>query len=413
MNRMSLCDFSIPTYIDFLITAIGKKKSLCAIFFVSLHSQMKTAYDIRHAQPEETEAILALCDHSRSIMRNNGNMTQWTNGYPSREQIAEDIRLGQGYVVASDRLEGYFAFILGKDATYTHIEGGKWIDDTTPYGTIHRLASAPGSHDVAKRCFDWCARQAPCLRADTHADNSIVQHILQQHGFCYCGIIYVADGTPRRAYQKMLYPQVSPSLKSYVESEILPRYHSFDAAHNIGHAFTVMAQSMLLSQHYPELRSDMVYTIAAYHDTGLAEGRDIHHLASGRIIREDERLKEWFLPEEIETMAQAAEDHRASASREPRSLYGRIVAEADRDIEPRTIVLRTIQFGQSHYPELDKEGLWNRTLEHLHEKYDYGGYLKLYIPYSRNAEQLESLCQLIADKGQLRQLFDQLIAETN
>lgn len=402
---------SIPCDIDLPTTTIEKKKSLYAIFFVSLHIQMKTTSNIRHAQPDEIETILALCDHSRSIMRNNGNMTQWTNGYPSRDQIAEDIRLGHGYVVTSDHLEGYFAFIIGKDATYAHIEGGKWIDDSTPYGTIHRLASAPGSHDVAKRCFEWCEGKAPCLRADTHADNSIVQHILVQHGFCYCGIIYVSDGTPRRAYQKMIYPQVSPSLKTYIENEILPRYRNFDAAHNTGHAYTVMAQSMLLAQHYPELKSDMVYAIAAYHDTGLAEGRAIHHLASGQIIRKDEHLKKWFSPEEIEAMAQAAEDHRASANSEPRSLYGKIVAEADRDIEPRTIVLRTIQFGQSHYPELDKEGLWNRTLEHLHEKYDYNGYLKLYIPYSRNAEQLESLRQLIADKAQLRQLFDQLMKD--
>lgn len=342
---------------------------------------MNTASNIRHAQPDEIDEILALCDHSRSIMRSNGNMTQWTNGYPSREQIAEDIRLRHGYIVASEkRTEGYFAFIIGMDATYAHIEGGKWIDDSTPYGTIHRLASAPGSHDVAKRCFDWCATQVPCLRADTHADNSIVQHILLRHGFCYCGIIYVADGTPRRAYQKMLYPHVSPSLKRYVETEILPRYKGFDTAHNIDHAYTVMAQSMLLSQHYPELKPDMVYAIAAYHDTGLSEGRDIHHLASGRIIRGDAQLKAWFSEEEIETMAQAAEDHRASAEQPPRSLYGEIVAEADRDIEPRTIIRRTIQFGQAHYPDLDKEGLWRRTLQHLHEKYDYGGYLKLFIP---------------------------------
>lgn len=371
---------------------------------------MKTESIIRHAQPDEIDTILALCDHSRSIMRSNGNMTQWTNGYPSREQIAEDIRLGHGYIVATQgKAEGYFAFIIGKDATYTHIEEGKWIDDSTPYGTIHRLASAPGSHDVARRCFEWCATQAPCLRADTHADNSIVQHILLQHGFCYCGIIYVADGTPRRAYQKMMYPQVSATLKAYVESEILPRYRHFDAAHNIDHAYTVMAQSMLLAQHYPELKPDMVYAVAAYHDTGLVEGRETHHTVSGRILRSDKQLSAWFTAEEIETMAEAAEDHRASAERPPRSLYGKIVAEADRDIEPRTIIRRTIQYGQDHYPNLDKEGLWRRTLQHLHEKYDYGGYLKLYIPHSRNAEQLEALRQIIAQPEELRQIFDQII----
>ena len=89
----------------------------------------------------------------------------------------------------------------------------------------------------------------------------------------------------------------------------------------------------------------MVYAIAAYHDTGLCEGRDTHHLVSGRIIREDKKLREWFNEGQIETMAQAAEDHRASSGHEPRSIYGKIVAEADRLISPEKVIRRTIQFG--------------------------------------------------------------------
>jgi uncharacterized protein len=168
-----------------------------------------------------------------------------------------------------------------------------------------------------------------------------------------------------------------------------------------------MAQSMELASHYAELDKEMVYTIAAYHDTGVVEGRERHHLVSGRIMREDERLKEWFTAEQIETMAQAAEDHRASSTSEPRSLYGKIVAEADRDIEPTTIVRRTVQYGLSHYPELDREAQWERTLQHLNEKYAEGGYLKLYIPESRNARQLERLRQLIQKREEVRKIFEQ------
>ncbi|MBQ6684032.1 MAG: phosphohydrolase, partial [Bacteroidales bacterium] len=134
-----------------------------------------------------------------------------------------------------------------------------------------------------------------------------------------------------------------------------------------------------------------------------------HHTVSGRIIRQDEHLRQWFSETEIETMAQAAEDHRASAQGEPRSLYGKIVAEADRDIEPTTIVRRTVQYGLSHYPDLDREGHWQRTLQHLNEKYAEGGYLKLYIPCSRNWQQMQKLRQLIADRTRLRTLFDQII----
>ena len=151
----------------------------------------------------------------------------------------------------------------------------------------------------------------------------------------------------------------------------------------------------------------MVLAIAAYHDTGLAVERKTHHLESGRIVREDANLLRWFSPEQIETMAQAVEDHRASSNHEPRSIYGKIVADADRQIDGRTIMRRTIQFGLSHYPWLDKEGHWQRTLEHLNEKYAEGGYLKLWIPESSNAQRLKAFQNIIKDLPSLRALFEE------
>lgn len=136
---------------------------------------------------------------------------------------------------------------------------------------------------------------------------------------------------------------------------------------------------------------------AACHDLGLVYGRDNHHMDSGKIIRADERLKEWFSEEEIETIAQAAEDHRASGKNAPRSIYGMLVAEADRVIEGDTIIRRTIQFGFKHYPGLDKEGHIERAVSHLREKYGRGGYLKLWIPWSDNAARLSDLQDIIAD----------------
>ena len=156
-------------------------------------------------------------------------------------------------------------------------------------------------------------------------------------------------------------------LTLYIEREILPRYNGFDKAHRENHARMVIAQSLDIARHYA-LNMEMVYTIAAFHDLGLAIDRKTHHLESGRIVREDPRLHEWFTQEEIETMAQAVEDHRASSDHEPRSIYGKIVAEGDRYIEPEKIIERTVQYGLDHYPELDKEGHWQRTLDHLHEK---------------------------------------------
>ena len=204
---------------------------------------------------------------------------------------------------------------------------------------------------------------------------------------------------------------VNPAIIAYVEQEILPRYDHFDAAHQRNHADEVIERSLALAKHY-EVNNDMVYTIAAYHDTGLCQGRDMHHLVSGRIIREDTKLREWFDETQIETMAQAAEDHRASSGHEPRSIYGKIVAEADRLITPEKVIRRTIQFTQDHFPVYDKEQQYQRFREHLMEKYSDTGYLKLWLPESENAPRLEELRKIIRDEHKMREAFEKEFNKT-
>ncbi|MCR4823755.1 MAG: HD domain-containing protein [Bacteroidales bacterium] len=204
--------------------------------------------------------------------------------------------------------------------------------------------------------------------------------------------------------------RINPALVSFVESDVIPRYAAFDKAHREDHARAVIGRALDLAGHYPVDRA-LVYTAAACHDLGLAVDRKTHHLESGKIIREMPELRRWFSETEIETVAQAAEDHRASSDHAPRSIYGRIVAEADRLIEPEQIIRRTVQFGLSHYPELARPGHWLRTLEHLHEKYADGGYLKLWIPESPNAARLEELRAIIRDETTLRELFNRIYRE--
>ena len=194
------------------------------------------------------------------------------------------------------------------------------------------------------------------------------------------------------------------SLERYIFNEIVPKYSSFDTAHKEDHALTVISQAMNLLERMPEdvrnvqeINEEMLITAAACHDLGLVNGRERHHLDSGTIIRSDERLREWFTQEQIETIAQAAEDHRASGKSEPRSMYGMLVAEADRVIDGETIIRRTIQFGFNNYPGLDREGHIRRAIDHLREKYGRGGYLKLWIPWSDNAARLSALQDIIAD----------------
>ena len=199
-------------------------------------------------------------------------------------------------------------------------------------------------------------------------------------------------------------------LVEFVETQILPKYAEFDRAHNMEHVTRVIRSSLDLVK-ITGADINMVYTIAAYHDLGMSGHRADHHIRGGKILERDARLKKWFSPEQIKIMKEAVEDHRASASRAPRSIYGKIVAEADRDIEPQMVIRRTIQFGFGHYPELDKEGHWKRFLEHMNNKYSKDGYLKLWIPGSPNAKKLSELRNLIEQPVELRKAFDQIFAE--
>lgn len=202
-------------------------------------------------------------------------------------------------------------------------------------------------------------------------------------------------------------PHLSAELINHIESEILPRYEAFDKAHDRRHAFTVMSHSLQLTKFY-DVDIAMVYTIAAYHDLGLSEGRATHHTASARIVREDERLRQFFTQEQIETIADAVEDHRASNTREPRTIYGKIIAEADRIIDADTIMTRTVQYGLSHYPTLTKEEHIERAVTHIHEKYGHGGYLKLWIPESPNAARLEEFRSMIDNAGRLKKHLEEI-----
>ena len=158
----------------------------------------------RGAVRADLEQILQIYAHAREVMAQTGNPTQWANGYPTRELLEEDIDTNRLFVyMINGQMQAVFAFVLGADPTYAVIEDGQWLNDTLPYGTIHRLASAGKSKGVATAVIEWCLEHCESLRADTHNDNKIMQHLLEKNGFSRCGIIHVADGTPRIAYQRM------------------------------------------------------------------------------------------------------------------------------------------------------------------------------------------------------------------
>ena len=158
---------------------------------------------IRHATKNDLPRILEIYDVARQFMRQSGNMTQWVNGYPSEPLLRQDITSGNLYVMEdAGGIYGAFAFILGDDPTYAEIEGA-WQDAATPYGTIHRIGSDGTHRGVLHECVDWALRRISHLRVDTHADNHVMQRCILREGFSYCGVIHVADGTPRVAFERI------------------------------------------------------------------------------------------------------------------------------------------------------------------------------------------------------------------
>lgn len=204
--------------------------------------------------------------------------------------------------------------------------------------------------------------------------------------------------------------QVSLEIMEFVERQILPRYNAFGESHGLRHVTRVIKNSLRLAD-VTGADINMVYVIAAYHDLGMEGPRAIHHLTSGKILMADARLKKWFNVDQLKVMKEAVEDHRASSSRQPRSIYGKIVAEADRDIDVHEIFLRAIQYGKENDPDKTVEEHWERFAQHMDEKYSNNGYIKLWIPNSPNEKALKELRNIIEDKKLLRKAFDDIWKE--
>ena len=157
----------------------------------------------RGARRADLDAILKIYARARQAMADSGNPTQWGDHFPPQELLEEDIDSNRLFLyLVNGELEGVFAFILGPDPTYARIEDGKWLNDTLPYGTIHRLGSDGSHRGVFAETAAWASTQCGHLRADTHAANDTMQRCMERAGFVRCGVIHVADGTPRLAYER-------------------------------------------------------------------------------------------------------------------------------------------------------------------------------------------------------------------
>ena len=160
--------------------------------------------NIREARTSDMAEIMRVMDAAKRIMRQSGNMHQWADSYPSEDVITTDMERGGAFVVEHDgSIAGYFAFLPSPEPTYDRIYEGQWVDDSLPYHVIHRIASRPDVHGIFSCIMEFCLAREPNIRIDTHRDNRIMQHNIAKHGFTYCGIIYLASGDERLAFQKI------------------------------------------------------------------------------------------------------------------------------------------------------------------------------------------------------------------
>lgn len=214
----------------------------------------------------------------------------------------------------------------------------------------------------------------------------------------------------------------------HIETHILPLYQNFDNGHNLSHAHAVMNASLQLASAlrlYAATDGDSIkgfccpvggtraallaYTIAAYHDIGLSVDREHHHLNSGKMLRADLQLRHWFTDDEIELMACAAEDHRASATSKPRTVFGAIVADADRDLNVTTVIRRALQYGIDRYPELSDDEHCRRAADHLQDKYSASGYMHLWLNDPQQTLQQQQLQLLISNPIELLKTTQQVM----
>jgi len=162
----------------------------------------RTDLEIRKASLKDWEEIQKIYADARKFMAEHGNAGQWGTSYPKEELLFSDIAREKLYVCTEGAVAAVFYFAAEDDPTYRVIEDGAWLNDE-PYGVVHRIASARTVRGAASFCVDWAFQQTGNIRIDTHRDNIPMQNMLRKNGFHYCGKIYLEDGAPRIAFQKI------------------------------------------------------------------------------------------------------------------------------------------------------------------------------------------------------------------
>lgn len=188
-------------------------------------------------------------------------------------------------------------------------------------------------------------------------------------------------------------------LKKYIEETIFPEYQKNEKAHGIEHIQYVIARSFeIVEENALDVNSNMVYTIAAYHDIGHHINDEKHEKISAKMMYKDKKLSSFFSEEERKIMKEAIEDHRASAKKEPRNIYGKIVSSADRNTTVEQCLERSYVYGKKQNPEASNEELYESAFQVLTKKFGENGYAKFYFKDKKYENFLKEIQDLLQDK---------------
>ncbi len=205
--------------------------------------------------------------------------------------------------------------------------------------------------------------------------------------------------------------RINPELKEYIEQEIFPEYEKNDKGHDINHIVQVLKRSFSLSKQLEDMNLDMVYVIAAFHDIGHHINKEKHEIESANIFYENEKMKEFFTEEERITIKEAIEDHRSSLEGEPRSIYGKLIASADKTPDLKTMITRAHAYSVKHFPEMTKEEMLEREFNHLNDKFGEEGYAKCYIIDEEYEKFLNDMKEILSDIEKYKKYYEEVTKE--
>lgn len=197
---------------------------------------------------------------------------------------------------------------------------------------------------------------------------------------------------------------INKYLKDYLKNEIIPIYNNLDLAHRSDHVYRVIKKSLKIAKDY-DVNLEMIYVIAVFHDVGLITNRKNHHIIGGEMLLNDSYLNAYFSKDELKIMSEAVEDHRASNDKPPRSIYGKIIAEADRSDNYLEVIERTVQYGIANHPNLSFEESYQRILLHIEDKYGENGYLKVWLNTKGVNRMLSTIRKLLKNEKKLKKLI--------